>query len=206
MLSDTPTRPAGQAAANDHYTPEVLRHGELRWLKPAGLAALAIAGVAVVAGVVTRGVASASLKTTAAAAAISTVDLIAPTADTSAEPLVLPADVEANDVAAIHPRVSGYIRKWDVDIGAHVKAGQLLADIDTPDLDQQLAQARASPRSPQTAGPASWPATPSPTRRPRRRPAITSSAPPTSRPPRPTSTGSRRSNPSSGSSPPSTGW
>ena len=144
MPSDTPTRPAGEAAANDHCTPEVLRHGQQRWLKPAGLAGLAIAAVAVAAGVMTRGVASASLKTTAAAAAISTVDLIAPTADSSAEPLVLPADVEANDVAAIHPRVSGYIRKWDVDIGAHVKAGQLLADIDTPDLDQQLAQAKAA--------------------------------------------------------------
>jgi multidrug efflux system membrane fusion protein len=144
MPSDPPARPAGEAAANDHYTPEVLHHGALRWLKPAGLAAVAIAALAVIGGVVTRGVASASLKTTAAAAAISTVDLIAPITDTAAEPLVLPADVQANDVAAIHPRVSGYIRKWDVDIGAHVKTGQLLADIDTPDLDQQLAQAKAA--------------------------------------------------------------
>jgi RND family efflux transporter MFP subunit len=144
MPSDPPTHAAGEQTAHDRYTPEVLRHPRPRWLKPLGVAALAIAAVAVIAGVVTRSVASASLKTTAAAAAISTVDLIAPTADTAAESLVLPADVEANDMAAIHPRVSGYIRKWDVDIGAHVKTGQLLADIDTPDLDQQLAQAKAS--------------------------------------------------------------
>jgi RND family efflux transporter MFP subunit len=103
---------------------------------------LAVAVVA--AGLVSRGVASIGLKATASTTAISTVALISPTVDGSAEDLVLPADVEANDVAAIHPRVSGYIRKWDVDIGAHVKTGQLLADIDTPDLDQQLAQAKAA--------------------------------------------------------------
>lgn len=144
MPSDTPTPGAGEPPANDHYTPEVLHHRPQRWLKPAGVAGLVIAALAVAAGVLTRGVASASLKTTASAAAISTVELIAPTADTAAEPLVLPADVEANDIATIHPRVSGYIRKWDVDIGAHVKTGQLLADIDTPELDQQLAQAKAA--------------------------------------------------------------
>jgi RND family efflux transporter MFP subunit len=144
MPSDTPTRPAGEVAANDHCTPEVLHHGAQRWLKPAGVTAAVIAVLAVAGGVVSRGVASASLKTTAAAAAVPAVELITPATDTDAESLVLPADVQANDVAAIHPRVNGYIRQWNVDIGAHVKTGQLLADIDTPDLDQQLAQAKAA--------------------------------------------------------------
>ena len=57
--------------------------------------------------------------------------------------LVLPASVEAFNDAPIHARVSGYLKRWYVDIGSPVKAGQLLAEIDTPEVDQQLAQARA---------------------------------------------------------------
>jgi RND family efflux transporter MFP subunit len=113
-------------------------------VKPVGFAGLGLAAIVVVAGIVNRGVAGEDLKATAAAAAIPTVSLVSPTADTSAEPLVLPADVEANDIATLHARVSGYIKAWNVDIGARVKAGQVLADIDTPELDQQLAQAKAA--------------------------------------------------------------
>jgi len=130
--------------ANPHDVPEVLRSGPQPWLKPAAFAAAGLAAIVVAVGLVTRGMASEDLKATASAAAIATVDLVSPSAETSAEGLTLPADVEANDIAAIHPRVNGYIRAWDVDIGAHVKAGQVLADIDTPDLDQQLAQAKAA--------------------------------------------------------------
>jgi RND family efflux transporter MFP subunit len=140
MRSETPIHPP----ANDRDVPEVLHHRPQRWLKPTAFVSVGLAIAIVAAGLVTRGVASTDLTATASTTAISTVELIAPTVDGSAEGLVLPADVEANDVAAIHPRVSGYIRKWDVDIGAHVKAGQLLADIDAPDLDQQLAQAKAA--------------------------------------------------------------
>ncbi|THD61336.1 efflux RND transporter periplasmic adaptor subunit [Phenylobacterium sp.] len=136
MPSETPASPQD--------TPEVLRRSPQPWLKPAAFAAAGLAVVVVAAGLVTRGLASEDLKTTASAAAVSTVELISPTAETSAEPLTLPASVEANDIAAIHPRVNGYIKAWNVDIGAHVKAGQVLADIDTPDLDQQLAQAKAA--------------------------------------------------------------
>jgi multidrug efflux system membrane fusion protein len=57
--------------------------------------------------------------------------------------LVLPASVEAFNDAPIHARVSGYLKRWYVDIGSPVKTGQLLAEIDAPELDQQLAQARA---------------------------------------------------------------
>jgi RND family efflux transporter MFP subunit len=130
--------------ATSHDVPEVLHHGPQRWLKPAAFAAAGVAVAVVAVGLVTRVMAGEDLKATASAASVFTVEVVAPTTDSAAEPLVLPADVEANDVAAIHPRVSGYIRKWDVDIGAHVKTGQLLADIDTPDLDQQLAQAKAA--------------------------------------------------------------
>jgi RND family efflux transporter MFP subunit len=145
MPSDLPDAPAdGPAAPHPHNVPEVLQHRPQRWLKPAGLAGVGLATVIVVTGVVTRGFASEDLKSVTAAAALPTVDLIRPTANTAAEPLTLPGDIEADDTAAIHPRVSGYIKSWNVDIGAQVKAGQVLAEIDAPELDQQLAQAKAT--------------------------------------------------------------
>jgi RND family efflux transporter MFP subunit len=57
--------------------------------------------------------------------------------------LVLPGDVQAFNSAPIHARVSGYLKSWTADIGAQVKRGQVLAVIDSPDLDQQLDQAKA---------------------------------------------------------------
>src|ERR1700682_3304689 len=57
--------------------------------------------------------------------------------------LTLPGTIQAFNKASIYARVSGYLKNWEQDIGAHVKAGQVLALIDTPDLDQQLAQAQA---------------------------------------------------------------
>ena len=56
---------------------------------------------------------------------------------------MLPGDVQAFNDAPIHARVSGYLKRWYADIGTPVKAGQVLAEIDTPDLDQQLIQAKA---------------------------------------------------------------
>lgn len=149
-------RPDPQGAANDpavetrlapaspHDVPEVLHHRPLRWLKPVGLGGVALAAVVVVAGVVTRGVASENLKTVAAEAAIPTVSLVHPAVDAGGEQLTLPADIEADDVAVLHAQVSGYVKAWYVDIGARVKKGQVLAEIETPELDQQLAQARAA--------------------------------------------------------------
>ncbi len=59
------------------------------------------------------------------------------------EEIALPGTIQAFSEAPIYARTSGYLKKYYVDIGAHVHTGQLLADIDTPDLDQQLQQARA---------------------------------------------------------------
>src|SRR5437879_2207056 len=57
--------------------------------------------------------------------------------------LTLPGTIQAYYRAAIYARVSGYIQSWQADIGAHVKEGQVLATIDSPELDQQFAQAKA---------------------------------------------------------------
>jgi RND family efflux transporter MFP subunit len=75
--------------------------------------------------------------------AIPNVAVSAPTHSTEAQKLVLPGDVQAFYEAPIYARVSGYLASWSEDIGAHVKRGQTLGIIDTPDLDQELAQAQA---------------------------------------------------------------
>src|SRR2546429_5248472 len=75
--------------------------------------------------------------------AIPTVAVVSPTATTPQSGLNLPAEVRPWQDASIFARVNGYLKSWLVDIGAHVKKDQLLAEIDTPDLDQQLAQARS---------------------------------------------------------------
>lgn len=139
LAVDAPPRPH-----STHDVPEVLHHKPQRWLKPAGLGGVALAAVVVVAGMVNRGVASENLKSIAAEAAVPTVSLVRPAADAVGQQLTLPADIEADDVAVLHAQVSGYVKAWNVDIGARVKKGQDLAEIETPDIDQQLAQAKAA--------------------------------------------------------------
>src|SRR5215831_4694958 len=75
--------------------------------------------------------------------AIPTVAVVSPTSTTPDSGLDLPAQVDPWQEAPIYSRVNGYLKSWLVDIGAHVQKDQLLAEIDTPDLDQQLAQAQS---------------------------------------------------------------
>ena len=77
------------------------------------------------------------------ARAIEAVRVISPKASGADDGLNLPGQLQAYNSAPIYPRVSGYVRSWLVDIGAKVKAGQALALIDTPELDQEIAKARA---------------------------------------------------------------
>ncbi|HEX4182622.1 MAG TPA: efflux RND transporter periplasmic adaptor subunit [Caulobacteraceae bacterium] len=122
---------------------EVLRHKPQKWLKPAGLVGVAI-GVAVIGvGLFTRVSANQDLSVATREQAIPTVSIIAPMGAGAAPTLALPGDVQAYYNAQIHARVNGYLKTWLTDIGAKVKAGQLLAVIDTPELDQQLEQAKA---------------------------------------------------------------
>jgi RND family efflux transporter MFP subunit len=75
--------------------------------------------------------------------AIPTVSVVSPTPEKQAEGLVLPAEIRPWQEASIFARANGYLKDWVADIGAHVQSGQLLAEIETPDLDQQLEQAKA---------------------------------------------------------------
>jgi RND family efflux transporter MFP subunit len=74
---------------------------------------------------------------------IPTVEVVTPVAGQADFGTPLPAEVQAFVQASIHARASGYLRNWFVDIGDHVTNGQVLAEIDTPELDQQIAQAKA---------------------------------------------------------------
>ncbi len=77
------------------------------------------------------------------ALAIPTVAVIHPTAEVAQEDLVLPGTLQAYVESPIYARTNGYLKKWYHDIGTRVPKGELLADIDTPEVDQQLSQARA---------------------------------------------------------------
>jgi RND family efflux transporter MFP subunit len=114
------------------------------WTRPAPLACalVLIAGGVVAAGIASRHLQAAQLAASASALSVPTVNLVSPSAVAGAS-LELPARIEAWARAPIYARVSGYLQRWNVDIGAPVKSGQLLAQIETPDLDQQLRQAQA---------------------------------------------------------------
>jgi RND family efflux transporter MFP subunit len=75
--------------------------------------------------------------------AVPTVQVIHPTPEAGQEDLVLPSTLQAYVESPIYARTTGYVKKWYHDIGTRVKTGELLADIDTPEVDQQLSQARA---------------------------------------------------------------
>src|SRR3981189_2271206 len=75
--------------------------------------------------------------------AIPTVAVIHASVESAQEDLVLPGAMQAYVESPIYARTNGYLKKWDHDIGSRVRQGELLADIDTPEVDQQLSQARA---------------------------------------------------------------
>src|SRR6202012_5316388 len=95
--------------------------------------ALAAVGIAAF-GIIARRSDAAMLDQRAQDMAVPTVSVIAPKPSSGATALELPGRIEAFARAPIYARVSGYLKSWKVDIGAPVKAGQLLAEIETPDL------------------------------------------------------------------------
>src|SRR6202790_3490497 len=118
-------------------------HPVLRRLALTG-GAFELLAIAVVAyGLGTRAAQNAHLHDVTEALAVPVVALVTPTGVTNDAVLDLPGRLEAYIQAPIYARVPGYLKSWRHDIGAKVKAGDVLAEIDTPDLDQQLMQARA---------------------------------------------------------------
>lgn len=98
---------------------------------------------AVLSGILPRIQARAKLARDTQQLAIPSVTVVHPKRSPPAQEVVLPANVQAFADSPIYARTNGYLKKWYFDIGAHVKQGQLLAEIETPEVDQQLRQARA---------------------------------------------------------------
>lgn len=107
------------------------------------LLALAAVVAVILSGIIPRKRAEAKLAQETEQMAVPTVSIVHPKRSAPAEEVVLPANVQAYIDSPIYSRTNGYLRKWYVDIGAHVKQGQLLAEIETPEVDQQLRQARS---------------------------------------------------------------
>ncbi len=114
-----------------------------RGLKLTGIAVAVIAALVVAFGIGSRASGNARLKEWTDARATPSVSVVTPGTTGEASVLELPGRIEAYARAPIHARVSGYLKSWKVDIGAKVKAGQLLAEIEAPDVQQQLLQAKA---------------------------------------------------------------
>jgi RND family efflux transporter MFP subunit len=148
MSSDQkPTSPDQQV----HADPGPQAHIDTGEIKPpsrialllTGCAAVALGAVVIVTGVIGRAHSEQALAQWTDDQAVPTVALAKIATGGISEPLTLPGDIQPNYRALIYARVSGYLKNWQSDIGTHVKAGQVLAQIDTPDLDQQLDQAKA---------------------------------------------------------------
>src|SRR5271156_1883584 len=115
-----------------------------RGLYLAGMLTVAVAAIVVVTGITTRKMADAKLNEWAETQAVPTVAIVTPDTRGRKTTLDLPGRLEAYTQAQLYARVSGYLKEWKADIGTPVKAGDLLAEIDAPDLDQQIMQAEAN--------------------------------------------------------------
>jgi RND family efflux transporter MFP subunit len=94
-------------------------------------------------GLLARSADNLQLKELADKQSVRTVKVITPTLSPASPSMDLPGRIEAFSKAPLYARISGYLKTWKADIGTPVRAGQLLAEIDTPDVDQQILQAKA---------------------------------------------------------------
>ncbi len=121
--------------------PPARRRFSRRWLL-VGLALIAIA-LTFVLGIRPRLEARAALKKETADLNVQTVSVTRPKAANATQELILPGNMQAFADTPIYARTNGYLKRWHADIGKRVKSGELLAEIDTPEIDDQLQQARA---------------------------------------------------------------
>jgi len=118
------------------------RHAVRRWLVL--IIAVAVVAILLVSGIVSRVRARTKLKAETAQVALTAVSVVSPKQTSPAEEIILPGNVQPFITSPVYARTNGYLKKWYFDIGAHVKKGQLLAVIETPEVDQQLQQARSN--------------------------------------------------------------
>lgn len=139
-MSDT-NEAAHPLPGGNPATPIAFPLGKLRRI---GIIAAVVAVAIAVAGVAIREIKAHEVASWTYAQAIPTVAIVMPQREAQGTQLVLPGNIAAWYEAPIYARVSGYVKRWNFDFGAHVKRGQVLAVIDTPDLDAQFAAAKAT--------------------------------------------------------------
>jgi len=127
-------------ASETPATPPVVT---MRKLRMTLLASVALIAIVVIMGVTTRRMADARLSEWTEGQAVPSVAIAALDDRSRRSTLDLPGRLEAYSQAQLYARVSGYLKEWKADIGTPVKAGQMLAEIEAPDLDQQIMQAEA---------------------------------------------------------------
>ena len=110
----------------------------------AAVVGLLLVAAAVIAGILPRVKARSQVHSETLQLAVPNVSVVRPQRSAAAQEIVLPANVQPYINSPIYARTNGYLRKWYTDIGAKVTKGQLLAEIETPELDAQLQQARAN--------------------------------------------------------------
>ena len=140
-----PPEPTHDAASSPAVPPKRSRH------RPyvVGIAGIALATVIVVLGISTRKMADARLREWTENQAIPSVSVIKPDTRAKRTTIELPGRLEAYAQAQMYSRVAGYLKEWKADIGASVKAGDLLAEVDAPELDKEIMQAEANVASAQ---------------------------------------------------------
>jgi RND family efflux transporter MFP subunit len=142
-MTDDPTPDPGTAPEGTAASPP-RRSGRLGPVALLAIGALAGAvSLGIYSGISARSTADVKLKRATEEAAVAVVNVVSPTPGAPTQEILLPGTTQAFTDAPIYARTSGYLKRWYFDIGAHVKQGQLLAEIDTPEVDQQLHQARA---------------------------------------------------------------
>ncbi len=122
--------------------PEKGRPSQRRWLMPGifGIVVLAVLFF----GIRSRLNAEASLRGVTAQMAVPSVSVVQPKPAAPAQEIILPGNMQPFISSPVYARTDGYLKKWVFDIGAHVKAGQLLATIQSPEIDEQLSQAKST--------------------------------------------------------------
>jgi RND family efflux transporter MFP subunit len=134
-----------QIIDNAHNAPSSKRRNQRstgRWFTFSIIAIIVIA--VLVFGILSRVQAASRLRTVTAERAVPSVSVVQPTPASPAQEVVLPGDIQPFISSPVYARTDGYLKKWYFDIGANVKAGQLLATIQAPEVDEQLAQAQST--------------------------------------------------------------
>jgi RND family efflux transporter MFP subunit len=142
-MSSVENQPSEVSQTEMERTVPVASKPSSPWLLVGLTAIVLVLGVVIYSGIHERAHAESTLGVTTERAAIPTVNVVEPSSGAVSQEIVLPGNTQAFNDTPIYARTNGYLKRWYVDIGAHVKQGELLAEIETPEVDQQLEQARA---------------------------------------------------------------